>query len=1272
MLVLATLLVGAQVPGAVAKKATIAKAPKGFITDFAPGNPFFIVVKQPDGTAVRTKLNGAEIGGNLETPEGYTIVKGKGGWWYYAARADGSRAIPSQRRVGIDSPLGLKTGIGRVADVWSGKLGTLRDQTFRMLQVANHKAQTQAAITGELPRVFKVPMIMLATYWDPEEGQTGPAFLPGHDAEFFTKLLDGFGGNPTGTMTEFWLENSYGQLKVDVDVYGPYTSNRSRLERCYYGGIEAPEDPADDLDPLDSQLGVGGGGVFGMAAEAVPQADLDVDWGQYDTDNDGSVDFTGFIHSGPDMAATGDPCMTWSHAGAMSDLTGIGFSLAGVDPGFKLGVPTTDLNADGVPVMVDRIFTMPEVNLDIGVAVHEMMHALGEPDYYNTAYVSMGTGDWDIMAGGSWFGNPPGSNPIGANPATKVFQGWVTPTVVHGDLRNVKLAPRERAPMPGYNVTKVNPNLLLIPIAWTNSTEPADVYGLVKDPQNGKYITEGWYVENISRSVTGLPDLANFKRSPYFDRLALSSGIMIWHFDYYKKSNTYGGANDAQTDPNRPQMDPEEFDFNDNTQELQLGLTRGEPSDLWFGAATGMTSATRLPDKVLPKGKPDAPISGSGVLVPAQKANYDFTVSDNPGNYQMQARVAGLGDCILSLYHKEGGQYVKKAGPVDSGFVGDAEETSLFNPAPGDWRLEVGDFAACTVHDWSVTFALPFLTTGAADTWTNERESADGSPLPGEPTGWTITNIGPRAYEGWEHSADAGGTPAITLDVLNLDKSEVDVSPGFATSSEGTSGGRLPINVGKATTLEVPVYNNGGKTAKNVSVTVKTIGGETIGSKTFASIAGYSRSVAKFTWTPLREGPVHVVATVDPSGTIAEAHEANNIQRTRLLVGPANPTVLVVDDDGSYDPEDTYLGALTALGVPFAIAQGHADAALMKKYDAVIWEAGLERYQGQLNLADRNAIRAYLDGGGRLWYLSPRAAAAIGEVAGRTNPGGGTGEMIGLLRDYFGAEYVDTLQVGGGTVKGIGDAIGAKAAIKTDVFPGRPLQDQFDIAKSNIGTATKVLDWEKGPAIGTKVVGDAKHKSFRSVYFGFNLSQALDGDDQVMLTKQVLTWFGVKLGTYKPSTPVVYHTQIRTRIAKQATTLAAYVFGASGHVKVLYRAHGVGNWQEQTMKPGGTAGVYEATISGTWSTLSGLDYAIVAGALADPQSAPAVAHYIGVAPPEAAAPAVLGKKFSVARGGVAPSKGAPLPATGVGMGLLGFIPLIAAMGMAIWLRRRPA
>ncbi len=94
----------------------------------------------------------------------------------------------------------------------------------------------------------------------------------------------------------------------------------------------------------------------------------------------------------------------------------------------------------------------------------------------------------------------------------------------------------------------------------------------------------------------------------------------MWHFDYCKQSSTYfGGTNDAQSDPNRYQMDLEEFDQNDNTQELQLNLARGNAGDLLTAAATGITSGTHLLPPGAKKGssaKPQKPIEISGTSTP--------------------------------------------------------------------------------------------------------------------------------------------------------------------------------------------------------------------------------------------------------------------------------------------------------------------------------------------------------------------------------------------------------------------------------------------------------------------------------------------------------------------------------------------------------------------------------------------------------------------------------------------------------------------------------
>ena len=1222
--------------GTAAKAPTPAPkpAPKSLFADLYPPAPFAIVVKQPDGSTFRGTLQPGEVGGNLETVDGnHAVVKDQSsGWWYYAASAEGSKLMPSPARVGIDPvPARTPEGLGRIPSIWDGQMGRWRDETLRVLQVASYNAQMQAAETGQLPYVFHTPFLLVATWYDKEAGQTSPQFQEGHDVEFFTKMLDGFGGNATGTMTEFWLENSYGQFLVDVDVFGPYTSYRSLNDPCYYGNVE-PETQevagqelsaplvgsvprVDDGDPAGNALGIGGIGAVGMAIEAVPQSDPEIDYGKYDNDNDGKVDFVGLIHSGADMAATGDPCHTWSHAFEVTFASSLIPAPLGPLLTERGGMPTSDVNAEGEPVVVDRVFTMPEIGGNIGVAVHEMMHARGEPDYYNTGYSSAGTGDWDIMAGGSWFGNPPGTNPLGANPVTRVFQGWVTPKVVSSDLRGVKLAPREIMPMKNYDVTKVDPNIVLVPVEWTDSTEPADVYGLPKDPKNGKYITQGWYIEYISRSVTAPPMHPEMNRSPYFDRFAYSTGVMVWHFDYHKKSNVYYGANNGQSDPNRSQLDVEEFDFLDNTQELQLNYSRGEPSDLFFGTATGMTTGTRRNPPGIPTGgTPQAAVTGGGVLAPFTEADYPFTVDANPANYEMKAELNNFGDCTLALLYKEKNGELRQVASIDSAGAGSPETLVVYKPPAGEWVLRVGDFAACTEHDFTVGFGLPFFTMGTADTFTNQ----------GQPTGWAFTNIGPSSFEGMAHAAEGAGPDVISLDIVNIGKTESDVSAGFVRGTPTKTNGSAPMNAGRAGRIVVPVYNNGGKALRAVDVALRegAPDGPLVGSTT-VTLGGYANADVPFMWTPSREGQIDLFATVDPTEEIAELLETNNTQKTTITVGPESPVVLIVDDEGSTDNEETYIGALTALGIPWALAKDHADAALMRQYKAVIWEAGLDRYQGQLNADDRREIATYLNGGGTLWYTSTRAASALGSPPSRTNPGA-TPDMIPFLRDYFGVIANDTIQSGGGVVSGAGDAsaIGGKRPIVTDVLPGRPLQDVWDMAAgesaSEKGTAARLLSYAKGGDMGVRVTGNAAHKGFKTVFFGFNLRQVVLGQEQVALTREVMKHLGVPMGSYVPQIPLVWHSEQRVRVAGQTSWLTAYAFNV-GQPSTMVRAHKTGMYRRIPMKSAGVPGVYNGIIFREYSTPMGIDY-YVDSQLNHPSDGPHVTHYVGVGLPVTAPP----------------------------------------------------
>ena len=397
-------------PTEAAPTAPASAAPNPALSpDFVPASASMQqVLKQPDGSTFRVALSPARTGGLFETTDGFSVERDAAGVWRYVTGRDSSGAVQlsSVAASNAQAPAGIAKRAGRTPTKVDATEAAMRQSIQRQLQVASFQAQKAAAAAGA-PRIFKVPALMLATWYDESKGQTAPQFQAGHDAEFFSKVLDGFGGNPLGSVTQFYYEASFGQFLVEVDVFGPYTSARSTGDPCYYGGID--DTAGSDTDPVGSVLGVSGGGALGMMVEALPQANADIgaNWDDYDNDGDGRVDFTMIIHSGGDMAATGNDCYTWSHAlqatlGQCENLVstlGVPASLCG-----RVGIPTSTPGTS-----IDRVLTIPEFAsevdpLTIGVAAHEMAHSLGEPDYYDTGYTSTGTGDFDVMSGGSYMG----------------------------------------------------------------------------------------------------------------------------------------------------------------------------------------------------------------------------------------------------------------------------------------------------------------------------------------------------------------------------------------------------------------------------------------------------------------------------------------------------------------------------------------------------------------------------------------------------------------------------------------------------------------------------------------------------------------------------------------------------------------------------------------------------------------------------------------------------------------------------------------------------
>src|SRR5690606_28460897 len=145
-----------------------------------------------------------------------------------------------------------------------------------------------------------------------------------------------------------------------------------------------------------------------------------------------------------------------------------------------------------------------------------------------------------------------------------------------------------------------------------------------------------------------------------------------------------------------------------------------------------------------------------------------------------------------------------------------------------------------------------------------------------------------------------------TLDIVHLGE-ELDVSPGFVGPAATEAHGRRPINVGVTTPMEVRVFSNGGVGSDDVAVEVRSgsADGLVVASGS-VDVPAYGSATFSFDLNVATEGGFDLFTVVDPAGELSEAVEGNNTQKASLWAGPAEPSVLIVDDDGPGDNERTY------------------------------------------------------------------------------------------------------------------------------------------------------------------------------------------------------------------------------------------------------------------------------------------------------------------------------------------------------------------------------
>ena len=202
-----------------------------------------------------------------------------------------------------------------------------------------------------------------------------------------------------GSVHDYFLEQSYGMFDFSFDIVGPVTMSRPL---SYYG---SNNDLGDDIYPAT------------MVTEALQMIDDEVDFSQYDWDEDGQVEQIFFIHSGYDEAQSGRATDIWSHAWTLTEA-------------LEEGDGNGPVVMDGV--LIDSYATSAELRdktglgfTGIGTACHEFSHCFGLPDVYDTVGRNFGMNTWSLMDYGCYNGD--GGTPCGFTSYERFFCGWLEP-----------------------------------------------------------------------------------------------------------------------------------------------------------------------------------------------------------------------------------------------------------------------------------------------------------------------------------------------------------------------------------------------------------------------------------------------------------------------------------------------------------------------------------------------------------------------------------------------------------------------------------------------------------------------------------------------------------------------------------------------------------------------------------------------------------------------------------------------------------------------------